>query len=358
MDWGLGHTTRIIAVGRALALRNATLILAGTAAQLKVMGEAFPLAEKVLLSGYEVTYGRRLPASWHVLRQVPRLLRIIKQEHQWIMHHASTLRLDAIISDNRYGLWHPDIPSVIISHQLVPPVWRAGAGMSAWLWGAHRRFLERFDQVWIPDLPGAASLAREMIPPNLSPRYKWIGYLSRLRGMIPAAPSYLPDHLAAPDLLVLLSGPEPQRSLLQDQVLKQMPGLAATTWLVQGLPGEARLPRQVKGGLIIPYLDAQALSYWLPRAGVVLARSGYSSLMDFACLGLRNLVLVPTPGQPEQEYLARELAAHNRVAVADFRNLSLGQVIQEARTASGFRKKLDDENHLGSVVGNFMTEML
>ena len=358
LDWGLGHTTRLVAIGRELAFRQAQLVLAGTPWQLEVLSEAFRDAPCVELPGYHVSYGKRLPAAWHVVRQFPRLRKVIRQEHEQVKQIVTTHRIDAILSDNRYGVWHPDCRNAIVCHQLIPPLRGLSKPVRPFLWRQHQRFLAPFQDLLIPDLPGPGGLSVAMRPDRLPRNAQMIGWLSRLQGMIPKAPPYLPDHLPAPDLIALLSGPEPQRTILETRIREEIASLPMNCWVVQGLPGQSqKLPRSIPGGLLSPYLDAAALAYWLPRAGTVLARSGYSSLMDFASLGLRNLVLVPTRGQPEQEFLAGKLFQAGKAGTWNPGKETLQQGLLRADKAVGFRKSDKSTQLLRSWVGSWVAEL-
>ncbi len=350
----MGHTTRVISVARELHLRNAELFLAGNEWQLSILAEAFPAAQMIPLQGYDVRYGKRLPASWHVARQFPRLRQTIRREHEWTGKIVRKYGIDDIISDNRYGIWHPNCRNALISHQLIPPIKYGRRLLQPLLWQLHRQFLTPFDHILIPDQDNHEALAAAMRPDQLPCNVCMIGWLSRLQGVRAATPSWLPDHLFPPDVLMLLSGPEPQRSMLEQQFLTDIRKSKLVCWVVQGIAGGHRLPRTIPGGWLIPYLDAPALAYWLPKAGTVVARSGYSSLMDFATLGLRRIVVVPTPGQPEQQYLARFLHDREKAYAWNPRKVSLETAVERADQTSGFRKKQFSPSLLRKWVGQWL----
>ena len=354
LDWGLGHTTRIIPVGKALLDAGARICVAGTPVQLEVLSEAFPDAPARTLPGYEVTYGSRLPASWHVAAQLPRLMKVIRQEHRWLANLVRTGEVNAVVSDNRYGLWNARIPTAILCHQLAPPL--GGKPGQALLWRLHKQFLSRFDEVWIPDLPGPGSLAGAMVPASLPPHFHFIGPLSRLAHAAPGLGPALAA-LPSPEILVLLSGPEPQRSLLENRLLPQLSALGKPAWLVQGLPGQGAGIREEGPVAIIGYLNAGELAAALPLAGTVVARSGYSSLMDFQFLGIRRPVLLPTPGQPEQEYLARNLAKKRVAVVPETSEGFLKSALEATANVRGFEKKEEGQVRLVETVGNFQKKL-
>lgn len=355
LDWGLGHTTRIIPVGKELLRQGANLILAGTPTQLSILSESFPNSECLPLEGYQVRYGKYLPASWHVIQQFPRLVRVIRQEQEWIARIVPQHQITRIISDNRYGLYHHDCKNVMLMHQFVPPLSGISTVLRPFLWQAHTTFLRQFDQIWIPDINNTHSLGEQMRPTHLPPESHFIGWLSRLEGIDGQDSKLIQSDMGRPDLLVLLSGPEPQRSILEQKVSIQMAGLGLNCWVVQGTPAESILPKKIPGGWLIPYMNASDLAHWLPQAKVVMARSGYSSLMDFALLGLRQIILVPTPGQPEQKLLGKYLYRNRTAYSVSQYSLSLHKALSAVADFHGFEKYSDSKNLLAEVVESWLT---
>ena len=118
-----------------------------------------------------------------------------------------------------------------------------------------------------------------------------------------------PLHDAIPPsivLLVLLSGPEPQRTSFEQLIIQQLNPLPLTSVLVRGTPGEGP-ETESKGNLhIFSHLLGEQLLQLMIRAKIVVCRSGYSTIMDLVTVG-KKAILVPTPGQTEQEYLANYL---------------------------------------------------
>jgi hypothetical protein len=208
-------------------------------------------------------------------------------------------RWDLVISDNRYGFTHPGVPSAILTHQL-----GVISGLGKEADGLLRRFLygyiDRFSQCWVPDLPGESNLAGVLSHPGRLPKAptRYLGLLSRFDPH--------PDPIPT-DLLILLSGPEPQRSLLEAMIIAQLGEGSGKVTLVRGLPSGGAglaLPRNVE---MHHHLPAFELARRIAGARKIICRPGYSTLMDLLRLG-KSAVLVPTPGQTEQEYLAYSLA--------------------------------------------------
>jgi len=91
--------------------------------------------------------------------------------------------------------------------------------------------------------------------------------------------------------------------------------------LVAGRPGA---DVNIEGNVTVwPDPSAAELAEALKGAETVVCRSGYSSLLDLAALGQRA-VLIPTPGQPEQVYLAKHWATRFGMATCSQRDLERG----------------------------------
>ncbi|MFN4286862.1 MAG: glycosyltransferase [Lacibacter sp.] len=316
LDWGLGHATRCIPLIRYLLQRGVAVELAADGAVAALLQQEFPQLPLHRLPGYGIRYGRN-GVLWPLLRQLPRIFRRIRYEHRWLAQLLLQRHFDAVISDNRPGLHHPSLPCVYLTHQLrIRSGW--GLPIDYFLQGLHARFLRRFTRVWVPDAATPPWLAGVLAhPPGYALPVQYLGPLSRFAP--PQEP--LPPH--AYELLCLLSGPEPQRSLLEQRILAQVDQIKGRVLLVRGLPGSHAplqgLPPHV---MAQNHLPAGALQQALLQSRLVLCRSGYTSVMDLLRLN-KTAVLVPTPGQPEQEYLARWLQQQQLFAYVPQQQLQL-----------------------------------
>ncbi|HWK06264.1 MAG TPA: glycosyltransferase [Puia sp.] len=259
----------------------------------------------------------------------------IKRENDWLKRFLATGKPDAVISDNRYGLYAPGLYSVFITHQLrIQTPW--GSWADTLLQRIHYRAIRRFSICWVPDLEGAGSLAGILSHPGKLPAIptRFIGLLSRLER--PAAVERAAA-MAAPascDLLVLLSGPEPQRTIFEKKVLDQLASYSGSVVLVRGLPGSGALsilPGEIPAGVrVYNHLPARTLNVIINEAGIVLSRAGYSTIMDLLKLG-KKAILVPTPGQTEQEYLGRHLSGKGIALCREQSTFSLAEALSGAR---------------------------
>ena len=245
--------------------------------------------------------------------QVPKIIRSIKNEHQWLLHQLDAHQWDLIISDNRYGLYTTRTRTVFITHQL-GIISGFGRMVDGLLRTLLYRWINRFNICWIPDAAGDVNIAGKLSHPQSMPNhYAFIGPLSRLNKAKPLAD----DHL-----LVLLSGPEPQRTILEKKLIDQLSKIDEAVVFVRGLPSTTPLMENRGRIRFENHLDAKALSETLSNAKAVICRSGYSSVMDLLKLKKRAL-LIPTPGQTEQVYLAKHLGALHWFEYQDQEQLDL-----------------------------------
>lgn len=275
-------------------------------ASAKILSSHFPKAVFLPLQGYGIRYAKS-PRLFNakIIVQIPKILRAIGRERRFVRKVLQDYRVDYIVSDNRYGFRHPDIPSIFITHQLeimAPTDW-----LKNQIQRINYRYIQRFNTLWIPDLPGPVNIAGALSHPRRMPaiEHHYIGPLSRLTLQRAAKP------LAPFKYLMLLSGPEPQRTVLEKKLLaiaRQLPG---NNVLVRGLPTATTGDSQVKITApdhlkIIPYADSEQLKALITAAQYVICRSGYSTVMDLM-LAKKKAIFIATPRQTEQEYLALHL---------------------------------------------------
>lgn len=228
--------------------------------------------------------------------QTPKFLCAIAREHFQLEKIIREYSIDAVISDNRYGLWTKKIPCVLLTHQLYIQVPQHLQWLRTPVNALNHFFIKKFTRCWVPDVQGDSNLSGALSHGNNIPaNVEYIGMLSRFSAQ-PADKKY--------DLLVVLSGPEPQRTILEKKIIEQMIALPFYTLLVRGVTEENKRGQLTPAVECIAHLTSAGLNEALLQSDFVLCRSGYSTLMELASLG-KSAILVPTPGQTEQEYLAR-----------------------------------------------------
>ena len=323
MDWGLGHASRCIPVIKAFIEAGCHVVVASSGPGSELIKRE-PGMEKVDIfpfPGFSVSYSR----YWlfgKLLIQIPSIIHHIERERRSLSTLTRTIRPDLIVSDNRYGLVHETIPSVMITHQLNPVLPFLMKPLESPLSEIIRRWVSRFNECWIPDLPGAPAAGRLAGGWDRMSCYRFTGWLSRFQEESPQMPvkgdqkegrMVRSRKVEVGDrsgfryrVLFILSGPEPQRTMLEKKIISQSRTFGIKALLVRGLPS-APYKMESAGKLdIISFLDSTNLKKAICSSGLVVCRSGYSSVMDLLVLG-KKAVLVPTPGQTEQEYLADRL---------------------------------------------------
>lgn len=300
----------MIPILRYLLQFQCQILVAATGGQKKLLETEFPQLKFLIPPEYDVKYnGKSKGLTFDLFRQIPRLIRVIRNEKAWVHEVVAQYNVDLIISDNRYGFRSPLVQSVIISHQIAPKSGLSGIADNIVKF-LHVKFLRRFDACWIPDAEGSILSGELSCQGHLPPGFHFIGPLSRFAGA-------RPQTTAANNLLVILSGPEPNRTLWEQKLLKELAEFDQPYTIVRGLPGNAGdLPHAIN------HLPADALQEKIMAAKAVICRAGYSSIMDLVALQTPAL-LVPTPGQTEQEYLARHLSSQNMFATMEENDFTL-----------------------------------
>jgi len=346
LDWGLGHATRCIPVIYELIRQEVDVWIAGSGAQEELLRSEFPNLPFLGLKGYRVNLSRSKKGLWKTLLfQLPRLLKTVRMEHKWLGEQVAEHGFDAVISDNRFGLHHASIPSVFITHQL-----RLRSPMGKWTEGFFQRknyqFINRFTQCWIPDMPGEDNLAGDLSHPQQKPvtPIHYIGVLSRFKKMgLPVI-----QHR----IFVTLSGPEPQRSLLENKLIDEISHYGGTAVIVRGLPAEANIIPSSNDIRFYNHLSTVEFNKEMEQASVIISRSGYSTVMDLARLE-KKAIMIPTPGQSEQEYLGGYLAAKKMITVKGQDEFHLNAALAEVGLLEP-RFPATDAGALTSVIGTFL----
>jgi hypothetical protein len=296
--------------------------LAGEGAQEKILREEFSALPFLPLKGYRVKYAKTALGG-RLMLQIPSLLRSIKEENEWLKEQVVTYQFDAVISDNRYGLYHEKINSIFITHQLtIKSFW--GKWSESFLQKWNYKFINRFNECWIPDEEGENNLAGELSHPLKFPTIpvKYIGPLSRFEKK---NIEEIKDHL-----LIILSGPEPQRTILENKLIDQIVNYPGTATIVRGLPGEMNIIPSTNTIHFYNHLSSGDLNNEMMKAEFVIARSGYSTVMDSAALKKKS-ILIPTPGQTEQEYLSSYLMKKRFAFCVNQNEFSLLKNIEQAK---------------------------
>jgi hypothetical protein len=289
LDWGLGHATRSVQLIRELE-KNNTLILGVTPLTLKIFEEEFPHLQKINVPAYNVTYSSFMPLWLKLLTDWRRISVVIKEENKLLDEMVLKNKIDVVISDNRFGWYSKKVHSVFISHQ----IFLKAPFATSFIQEINKKYILKFNEIWIPDYENETeSLSGELSHgKHFHPDIKYIGPLSRLPRCENTGIKY--------DYLFLLSGPEPHRSILKNELKNLAKKATSKNFALADM--EATKPLDNMETYASP--DPKKISQLICSSQHVICRSGYSTLMDLHRLEKRNMSFIPTPGQTEQEYLA------------------------------------------------------
>ena len=299
LNWGLGHAGRMIPLALELSKRGNEIIFGVDRSIISVIEKDLPGINIIALPGVRIRYSGILPQYISILLQVPCLMAASFREHSALKRLARELKPDIIISDNRFGFFHNDVFSVFVTHQLrIPfPKWlRFLERAAAWL---NRKIISNFDLCLVPDYPGNDNLSGRLshqlkLPDNVF----YMGPLSRFSG--PSA-GESKTNLTQPFYCLILSGPEPQRSILFEKVSMVLSGNRLV--VLSGSPAP-RCRNDTDNITVITDPDTSTMKQVISESVLVITRAGYSSIMELVSLG-KGGVIIPTPGQTEQEYLGQ-----------------------------------------------------
>ena len=320
LNWGLGHASRCVPIVQRLLDEGHEVILGGDGESLTLLRKHFPKLRYTYLAPLQLKYSKGHRQVGAMLRALPKLIKWSIQDHVLLKALLREEPIDQVISDNRFGLYinrqssivQSSIETVYMTHQLhimLPKGWRWLEPLVARM---HARIYTRYNKVWIPDYEETdKSLAGELSHPAIISNFKfqisnleYIGPLSRFTSF-----NRQSSNCQSYDIVAVLSGLEPHRSLVEKEIVTRYAGKEDKVLIVQGLMNRPNV--RIKRGNItlVPYLSDNELVPALSGAKHIIARSGYSTIMDFAALDiLGKAELLPTPGQPEQEYLACYIA--------------------------------------------------
>lgn len=312
LDWGLGHATRCIPLINQCLSEGKEVVLAADGDAYTLLNKEFPTLTIVRLKGYNVTYSNILPLWLTLFLQVPKLIMRIISEHNELKKIIAKHKIDMVISDNRYGLWNKNIHSVFVTHQLNI---RASV-FSPMVNSINRWFVKKYNECWVPDYAETNNLSGQLshglqIPTNV----RYIGPLSRFTKQTTEEDI---------DLLCLISGPEPSRSVFEEKLIQTInEGKLKNATMVGGTFRPMKTTTKIN---YFSFANSVELQQLIARSKVVISRAGYSTIMDLHAMK-KKMILVPTPGQTEQTYLASYLSSKPEILTLTQDELSFEAIL-------------------------------
>ena len=303
LNWGLGHASRCIPIIKELIHQGAEVFLASDGRAAQLLKEEFPELPLRILPAYGISYPSR-NMIFNMALQFPKLLRAVYAERKVIEKIVKEENITAVISDNRYGCYTPAATSIFLTHQLriqTPFNWLDDITERV-----NKYLLSAFDEIWVPDYAGEDNLSGRLSHNGRFTRQQYLGPLSRMKAGKQAI---------AQDVAIVLSGPEPQRTKLEEELLNEARRLTHLRFLfIQGKTENFKREQLAPHIQCISYLTSQELNQALLGSRYIVSRSGYSTIMDLYALS-RSALLIPTPGQTEQEYLVTHFEEQGTFAV-------------------------------------------
>lgn len=294
LNWGLGHATRCIPIIQGLLDNGYEPIIASDGVALELLRKEFPKVVSFELPSYNIQYAEKgKNFKWKMLAQLPKIITTIKNERKKINKIITAYEFDGIISDNRLGVYSKNVPCVFITHQL-----NVLTGNTSWLTTKlHKRYIQKFDECWVPDVENGQNLSGKLgHTSDQIINVKYIGPISRLCKK-PMPIKY--------DLMVLLSGPEPQRTILEKKITVELENYSKKVIFIKGVIEKLQTIEVIKNVTYYNFMNSTELETTFNESNHIVCRSGYTTVMDLAKLN-KKAFFIPTPGQYEQEYLAKK----------------------------------------------------
>lgn len=342
LNWGLGHATRCIPIIKALLANNFDPVIASDGAALELLKREFPNLLCLELPPYNITYSKKGSRfKYKILKDSPKILKNIKVERQATANIVANHNIAGIISDNRFGVLHKGIPNVFMTHQL-----QVLSGSTTWLsTKMHQKIIKKFDECWVPDSKDEPNLSGKLGHTDaMDLKLKYVGPISRFNRQ---------DIRIVYDIMVLISGPEPQRTLLEEKLMSELRHFTGKVLFVKGIV-EGDIKKDTRNHITYyNYLTSDLLEKAINESKLVISRSGYTTIMDLAKLG-KQAFFIPTPGQFEQVYLAETLHKNRIVPSCSQESFSLN-ILEKLKDFEGL-EAIDYNVDYKNLFGLFHTE--
>ena len=320
LEWGLGHAARMIPVAARLLGMNHNVFIASGEEHLKLFRDELTGLNYIDFPGFSPGYSRYLPQYIGLLLKTPLLLFHIFREHHRLKRIINDYAIDIVISDNRFGLWNRKIRTAYFTHMPLIPFPKPFQFMEFIGIYLHRGIIGKYSLCFIPDLPGEVNLTGRLshgikLPGNV----RYTGILSRFQYTHKSSTG---TPLPAMHNTVILSGPEPQRSVFRQAVLQLLKDEKIPSLILEGRPGKGHEIKWSGNFAYCNHLASPEMKQVIISGEKIITRAGYSTIMELISLN-RSALLVPTPGQTEQEYLGEYLSSKGLFFSCSQKNLNM-----------------------------------
>lgn len=286
LNWGMGHVSRCIPLIDALVNNDNFVVFAGDEFQEQIIKQYFPSLQFEYHEGYPFEFGKHGNYGLDLVKQFLPLRKRLSKELIETECLVDKYGINLVISDHRYGFKSDRVHSVILTHQLNLPVkW-----YEAWVQKWHHDYLSTFNEIWVPDTVNS-DFAGELSKNKINLKVIYIGILSRFS-------LYPMNHKKTIQQVVVVSGPEIYAGQYFDEMRNKFDH--ETVFIV---PQSVTNKRTDTSHSVYPSSNWKKCDELILKSEKIIARSGYSTLMDIQTLGV-DFEITATPGQREQEYLA------------------------------------------------------
>lgn len=350
LNWGLGHASRSIPIiNKLIELKN-EIIIASDGEALVLLKKEFPNLVFEELEPYNVQYSKNAKDfDKAIFFQLSKLGKAIKKEHSQTFELIKKHSITHIISDNRYGVHDSKIPSAIICHQI--DLQHKNSFVKKQINKIHFSLLNKFNTVWIPDFEGENSISGNIsslkyINKTLKTKLKYIGIVSRMKKLEVLEKKY--------SICVVLSGPEPQRTILENLLLKELGFYDKKIAFIRGTNLKENKIVKRKNLDIFLLLNSKEINTVLNNSELIICRAGYSSIMDLISIK-KQAILIPTPGQTEQEYLANILSNKKIFLSINQESFKMKTALKKGKNYSVKNINISKENLIKNTLNSFLS---
>ncbi len=317
--------------------QDADVFVAADKSVYELLIREFPTVKFITFSGLNIKYPPPILFFPFMFVLFPRMIWQIFREHRFLEELIEEYGFDIVISDNRYGLWNHKVKTVFMTHQVVVKTHRVLGFLNTFIFAISKYFIQKYSLLWIPDVEGARNFAGDLAHSYIIKRKtRFIGILSRFKNPL------IQENSFKYDICVIISGPEPQRTLFEELMIREIEKTSLKAVVVLGIVDRQIPVREFKNGIIYPHLRGSRMEEVIAASEMVISRSGYTTIMDLAVMGKRA-IFVPTPGQTEQEYLAERLMKMGLVYYQAQRDFDLKRAMVEAEKYNGLAMDVDLE---------------
>ncbi len=318
LNWGLGHASRLIPIINYFIENNHNVIIAGNGASLELLRQKFPHLKYYIISAPEMYYGNKKAINIKLILGFVKQLINIPIERYKTKKIVNQNQIDIIITDTRPGIFNKETVNIYITHQINVYLSKKQCIIGKLLTKLHYWIIGKYTYCLVPDISGEKSLTGRLSKIDKLKNVHYIGILSRFASIEAGInKSQKKDN----NILCILSGPEPQRSILEQKIIDLLKESNLRAIIIRGIIGSSN-KQIIKNIELFDTINDEELLLLIHNSKLILCRSGYSSLMDLAALN-RKALIIPTPGQPEQEYLAQRFKEIYDFKTCNQNNLTL-----------------------------------